>query len=101
MADKHAFFRVHSAHESPCCPVSVPWEMIAPFEGQAQANHQQSLDKLHHRGGLSPMEIHAVMNGLRWRDAAMMKSDNEAALWLVHELSKFLSATATKTGESK
>lgn len=40
---------------------SLPWEMIAPYEAQAQANHGQSLERLAERGGLSPGEALAVL----------------------------------------
>lgn len=43
------------------CPSSIPWEAIAPYDGQARVNHQQSLEHLASRGGLSPMEAFLVM----------------------------------------
>ena len=46
------------------CPSSIPWDAIAPYEGQAQNNHCQSLEHLASRGGLGPEEAYAVMNGM-------------------------------------
>lgn len=49
------------------CPSSIPWEAIAPYEGQAKENHGgQSLERLAERGGLSPAEAFMVMHGRRW-----------------------------------
>jgi len=48
---------------------SIPWEMIAPYEGQALANHGQSLEDLARRGGLDPAEALAVLSCLKWRDS--------------------------------
>lgn len=45
---------------------SIPWEMIAPYESQAQSNHQQSLERLAERGGLDPSEALAVLESRRW-----------------------------------
>lgn len=41
---------------------SIPWSLIAPHERQAQANHDQSLETLAARGGLSPIEAVAVLH---------------------------------------
>lgn len=49
------------------CPSSIPWEVIAPYEGQALINHQQSLEKLASRGGLDPGETYLVMTGRCWK----------------------------------
>lgn len=49
------------------CPSSIPWEAIAPYDGQAKQNHGgQSLERLAERGGLSPAEAFMVMHGRRW-----------------------------------
>lgn len=52
---------------------SIPWEMIAPHERQAQRNHSQTLKRLAERGGLSPCEAVAVMLDRRWE--AMEEQD--------------------------
>jgi hypothetical protein len=46
-------------------PRSIPWAFIAPQEGQAQTNHDQSLRRLAERGGLSVCEALAVLDGKR------------------------------------
>lgn len=43
------------------CPRSVPWELLAPHEAQAQSNHSQDLARLAERGGLAPCEMVAVL----------------------------------------
>lgn len=46
------------------CPKSVPWSLVVPHEKQALRNHGgQSLEKLAHRGGLSPRELCLVLMG--------------------------------------
>ena len=46
----------------PGLPDSIPWEVIAPHERQANVNHGQSLETLARRGGLSPYELLAVLS---------------------------------------
>jgi len=48
------------------CPASVPWAMVAPHEAQAKRNHDQTLEELARRGGLSPRELLAVLNDWPW-----------------------------------
>ena len=64
------------------CPTSIPWDLIAPFEGHAISNHDQSLANLASRGGLSPREARAVIEGRRWRDLRTM-ANKEAVAWLI------------------
>ena len=45
---------------------SVPWELLAPFGAQAQANHSQSLERLAERGGLCWTETAQVLLGKPW-----------------------------------
>jgi hypothetical protein len=45
----------------PGLPDSIPWEVIAPHEQQANVNHGQSLESLARMGGLSPYELLAVL----------------------------------------
>lgn len=52
----------------------IPWDVIAPHERQAQANHSQSLTRLAERGGLSPSEAVAVLEDRAWR-----RMDEDAA----------------------
>lgn len=58
---------------------AVPWELVAPHEEQARSNHDQSLRRLHERGGLSPRELWAVVHGKRWREAP---DEATARAWL-------------------
>lgn len=46
---------------------SIPWAMIAPHEAQARKNHDQTLERLAQRGGLSPAEALCVMDGTSLR----------------------------------
>ncbi|WP_299538266.1 hypothetical protein [uncultured Herbaspirillum sp.] len=48
----------------------IPWEMIAPHERQARANHGQSLERLAERGGLAACEAIDIIEGRRWGSAA-------------------------------
>jgi hypothetical protein len=57
------------------CPSSIPWDMIAPYEGMAIENHQQSLEKLASRGGLCPVEAFFVMTGRTWNNVQTPVSD--------------------------
>ncbi len=60
-------------------PKGVPWEFIEPHEGQALSNHDQTLRRLADRGGLSPQEMIAVIEGWSLRKVIGMKlSDNDA-----------------------
>lgn len=47
-------------------PCSVPWELVAEHEAQAQSTHGQSLSRLAERGGLSPMELWCVVHDKNW-----------------------------------
>jgi hypothetical protein len=65
------------------CPSSIPWEVIAPYEGHALANHQQSLERLAQRGGLDPVEAYFVMTGRRWKGETVSKEvEKEACTFL-------------------
>jgi hypothetical protein len=46
---------------------SIPWEMIAPHGRQAFRNHDQTLERLAERGGLSPGEAVAVLEDRKWQ----------------------------------
>jgi hypothetical protein len=47
---------------------SIPWEIIADCEAQARINHDQSIEQLSSRGGLSPGEAVAVLMGKRYKE---------------------------------
>lgn len=46
---------------------SIPWELIAPHERQALRNHDQNLETLASRGGLSPCEAVAILEDADYR----------------------------------
>jgi hypothetical protein len=41
----------------------IPWSIIAPFEKQAQRQHDQTLEQLALRGGLSVCEVISILEG--------------------------------------
>lgn len=54
---------------------SIPWEMIAPHEAQALRNHDQTLERLAERGGLSPGEAVDVLMGRKWNTTPADRAD--------------------------
>lgn len=59
--------------------IAVPWEMIAPHERQAKANHGgQTLKRLAERGGLGLAEAVAVLEDRPFKRMAL--ADANAAL---------------------
>lgn len=65
---------------------SVPWSMIAPHDKQARDNHDQSLERLAERGGLSPLEAICVLEDRRCRRGEMTEANVEAARVKLGEL---------------
>lgn len=45
---------------------SIPWAVIEPHRAQATANHYQTLERLAERGGLSWVEMAAVLQNRKW-----------------------------------
>lgn len=43
---------------------SVPMEFALQFEDWAKKNHNQSIERLNERGGLSSLEFYCIMEGL-------------------------------------
>lgn len=74
-------FPVLSAKRTPGCPLSIPWELVAPFENQARINHAQSLNRLAERGGLCPVELYYVMHELSYPMVNALPAD-AAIDWL-------------------
>lgn len=70
----------------PGCPSRVPWSFVAPHEGQALRNHDQTLERLAQRGGLGAEELVAVVRGERWRERTF-KTEEDAAVELARMLS--------------
>jgi len=60
---------------------SLPWDIIAPHEKQAQKNHGQSLYRLAERDGLGPDEAVAILEDRRWH-----KMDEVTAITRLAEL---------------
>ena len=82
----------------------VPFDFVAPHESQAKRNHSQSLKKLAERGGLSPVELYAVIRGLDWTkenswlyDMTESEAQNIIDQWLI-EYNKSLDEDAPKAG---
>jgi len=47
------------------CPSSISFALIEPHRKQAKKNHGQTLERLNERGGLSPIELVAVLEDRR------------------------------------
>ena len=45
---------------------SVPWRIVQRHAWQAKRNHEQTLERLAERGGLSPAELLCVLNDRHW-----------------------------------
>lgn len=56
--------RVHAANVE--VRDSIPWEMIWPHGRQALINHDQTLNRLAERGGLSACEAVCILEDRRW-----------------------------------
>lgn len=61
---------------------SIPWALIEPFERQAKANHGQTLERLAERGGLSPGEALAIVEGKRWGEVSEVGADLKLYAWI-------------------
>lgn len=46
---------------------AVPWDVIEPHEAQALKNHDQTLQRLNERGGLSVREALSILSDRPWR----------------------------------
>lgn len=46
---------------------SIPWAVMEPHELQALRNHAQGLDRLAARGGVTPEEAVAIIEGRPWK----------------------------------
>lgn len=86
--------RMHTGGTLPEQVDSIPWELIAPHEAQAQRNHCQTLQRLAERGGLAPCEAVAVIEDAdyrkRWPETIYsreeMDAHNTAAILRLREL---------------
>lgn len=58
------------------CLREVPWAFIEPHEKQALLNHDQTLERLAQRGGLSIREALAVVQDRKWRDTLHLAEES-------------------------
>jgi len=70
-------------------PRSVPWSFVEKFREQAEANHDQTLEVLHRRGGLSPDEMWIAAHGLKlFQRDVPVPSEVDCGEWLIAEMKK-------------
>lgn len=62
-------YTMRQQYEELGCPKEIPWSLLTPHEARARANHNQSLVELAERGGLTPLEIMAVLLDWPWHKA--------------------------------
>lgn len=89
-------------------PTSVPWEWIARFARQAEANHGQTLERLAERSGLGADEMWLVAHGKPpFGPEAKALTQEHAASWLnsrpweADEIATLRTALAAAQGEHK
>ncbi len=74
----------HQPHElrhlEHLCPAAVPYAMVEAHEGQAKANHDQTVARLAERGGLSVAEMLAVLEDRPWSSREHPKRTDVACL---------------------
>jgi hypothetical protein len=58
---------------------TIPWDLIAPHERQADENHDQSLATLARRGGLSREEACAIIEDRAWMPMGESAADKRLA----------------------
>ena len=49
-------------------PTGVPWDLVLAHEAQCLSNHDQTVQRLAERGGLSTEELCCVLMDKRWRE---------------------------------
>jgi predicted RNA-binding protein Jag len=76
-----SFFSIIPEKNVKCTVQKVPLDYAKQFERQAKINHDQSIDQLNRRGGLSITEFYCVANGLDANHVYMTKGE-VAAKWL-------------------
>ncbi len=81
----------------PAAPSFLPWDIVEPHREAAMMNHDQTLERLAERGGLSPVEFYMVARGLRWGIHAA-PVDTKQALEFIDQL---LTARHQSQGSSK
>ena len=72
-------------------PRSIPWTFAETFREQAEDNHDQTLERLHERGGLAPEEIWRAAHGKTlFRDES--PSEQECGEWLITKVAELAGA---------
>lgn len=62
--------------------MEVPWGLVEPFNKSALRNHDQTLERLAERGGLSPQELWCVVNAKKWRERPEGFTEEKALEWI-------------------
>jgi len=70
------------------CPDYIPWAMIAKHEAQAKKNHDQTLERLNARGGLSPTELYAVLNDIDYAQVTL--TEYECVAWIKYKMEQHI-----------
>lgn len=70
------------------CPDSIPWAMIASHEAQAIKTHDQTLERLDERGGLSPTELYAVLNDISYSKVTL--TEYQCVAWIINKMNQHL-----------
>lgn len=78
------------------CPRAVPWALIAPHELRAMRTHEQTLERLAERGGLSPTEALAVLTDRDVFDVLRTTSHAEAIERLKRIVERFDQTTRSE-----
>ena len=64
-------------------PADLPWSMVERWREQVELNHDQTLERLHERGGLSPVELWLAAHGYGIRMADLRRiNESDAGEWL-------------------
>ena len=97
--EERRIFPIMHGRNSLSGPRGIPWALIAPQEAQAKENHGQSLERLASRGGLSPAEAVAVLEGHGYRGVgeaeAVQRLDELVERWARRHARKELEALRT------
>jgi hypothetical protein len=95
MSGDRQFPILTACRQKPGCPSSIPWRWLAQHETQARQNHNQTLERLAERGGMSPQEIWYVIHDMQypWGESRTAVDEPTAIRYLNNYL-------ATEKGES-
>lgn len=65
-------------------PLSVPWSFVERFRERAEDNHDQTLERLNERGGLSPEELwRAAHDQPLFRATIPIPTEEQCGEWLI------------------